>query len=106
METARQLIRDKERFRDLEMQGGYKHLERLRSGQVESLETSALHLDILRDLKRINSHLTAVAYPILDATGELRRSRLLPTGDADAAAERDAGAEIGALKADGRAVGR
>ena len=104
--TARQLIRDKERFRDLEMQCGYTHLERLRSGQVESLETSALHLDILRDLKRINSHLTAVAYPILDATGELRHSRLLPTGDAEAATKQDAGAGIDALKADGRAVGR
>ena len=35
-----------------------------------------MHLDILRDLKRINSHLTSVAYPILDAEGELRKSRL------------------------------
>lgn len=75
--TARQLIRDKERFRELELKGGRSHMERLRSGQLESIETSALHLDILRDLKRINSHLTAVAYPILDATGELRRSRLV-----------------------------
>ena len=75
--TARQLIRDKERFRDLEIKGGRSHMERLRSGRLESIETSALHLDVLRDLKRINSHLTAVAYPILDASGELRRSRLV-----------------------------
>jgi phosphate:Na+ symporter len=76
IETARQLLREKERFRELEMEGGQKHLARLRSGQIESIETSALHLDILRDLKRINSHLTSVAYPILDASGELRSSRL------------------------------
>ena len=75
--SARQLIRDKERFRELEIKGGQSHMERLRSGQLESIETSALHLDILRDLKRINSHLTAVAYPILDASGDLRRSRLV-----------------------------
>ena len=75
--TARQLIREKERFRELELMGGQSHMERLRSGRLESIETSALHMDILRDLKRINSHLTAVAYPIMDATGELRRSRLV-----------------------------
>lgn len=76
LETARQLIKDKEVFREMEIQGSQKHLARLRSGQIESIETSALHLDILRDLKRVNSHLSSVAYPILDASGELRASRL------------------------------
>ncbi len=73
---ARQMIAAKERFRDLAQHSADSHLARLRSGQVESIETSALHLDVLRDLKRINSHLVSVAYPILDAQGELRRSRL------------------------------
>jgi phosphate:Na+ symporter len=74
---ARQLIAQKERFRELERSSSELHLERLSGGQVESIESSALHLDILRDLKRINSHLTSVAYPILDAEGELRPSRLV-----------------------------
>ena len=74
--TARTLLAEKERFRELEREGSTRHLDRLREGQIESIETSALHLDILRDLKRINSHLTSVAYPILDAQGELRASRL------------------------------
>ncbi|MFL4988931.1 MAG: Na/Pi cotransporter family protein, partial [Microvirga sp.] len=52
------------------------HLRRLREGTIASIETSALHLDILRDLKRINAHITSVAYPILEASGELRESRL------------------------------
>jgi phosphate:Na+ symporter len=73
---ARQLLEQKVRFRDLEREAADRHLERLRSGRVESIETSSLHLDILRDLKRINSHLTSVAYPILEQTGELRASRL------------------------------
>jgi len=81
IETARQLLKEKERFRELEMQGSQKHLARLRSGRIESIETSALHLDILRDLRRINSHLTSVAYPILDASGELRQSRLKPSSE-------------------------
>jgi hypothetical protein len=50
--------------------------DRLRSGKIESLETSGLHLDVLRDLKRINSHLTSVAYPILEGAGALTESRL------------------------------
>ncbi len=74
--TARRLLAEKDRFRELEREGNARHLQRLREGQIESIETSAIHLDILRDLKRINSHLSSVAYPILDAEGELRSSRL------------------------------
>ncbi len=83
IKMARRLLALKEGFRDLEREASERHLERLRSGKIESIETSALHLDILRDLKRINSHLTSVAYPILDAEGELRRSRLKVDADAD-----------------------
>ena len=42
----------------------------------ETLATSSLHLDVVRDLKRIHSHIAAVAYPILERAGELRSSRL------------------------------
>ena len=83
--TARRLIALKERLRDLELEGRASHLDRLRSGKIESIETSALHLDVLRDLKRIASHLTSIAYPLLDAEGELRSSRLRTGPDADAA---------------------
>jgi phosphate:Na+ symporter len=73
---ARRLLEEKVAFRELERAASESHLARLRSGKLESLETSSLHLDVLRDLKRINSHLTSVAYPILDAAGELERTRL------------------------------
>jgi phosphate:Na+ symporter len=53
---------------------------RLKDGKRESIETSSLHLDILRDLKRINSHLSSAAYPILEQAGELRSSRLRERG--------------------------
>lgn len=82
LETARQMIAEKDHFRQLERDLSESHLDRLKSGRPESIETSALHLDILRDLKRINSHLTSVAYPLLDATGELRGSRLRQPKDA------------------------
>ena len=74
--SARRLLAEKARLRDLELEGRASHMARLRSGRIESIETSSLHLDVLRDLKRIASHLTSVAYPILDAEGELRPSRL------------------------------
>jgi phosphate:Na+ symporter len=35
------------------------------------VETTSLHLDVLRDLRRIHSHICSVAYPVLDAAGEL-----------------------------------
>jgi phosphate:Na+ symporter len=76
VKMARRLLEQKIAFRDLERAAAEAHLARLRLGTPESLETTSLHLDILRDLKRVNSHLTSVAYPILDAAGELAQSRL------------------------------
>jgi phosphate:Na+ symporter len=75
-EMARALIREKDNLRSAEKAAMESHLARLREGTVASIETSALHLDILRDLKRINAHIVSVAHPILDAAGELRGSRL------------------------------
>jgi phosphate:Na+ symporter len=73
---ARKLLAEKDHFRELEREAAESHHERLKKGQPESIETSSLHLDILRDLKRINSHLTSVCYPILELAGELRTTRL------------------------------
>lgn len=74
--SARALMREKEVIRDLETSATDAHFARLRAGRTESVETSALHLDILRDLRRINAHLVAAAYPVLDQSGELLPSRL------------------------------
>ena len=53
---------------------------RLRDGRLDSLQTSSLHLDMLRDLKRINAHIAAVAHPILDESGLLIESRIKQVG--------------------------
>jgi phosphate:Na+ symporter len=74
--AARSLLGEKEIFRDLEARGTEAHFARIRAGRVESVETSALHLDILRDLKRINAHIAAAAYAVLEKRGELLSSRL------------------------------
>jgi len=75
-DSARTLIARKTELRQLELDDTEQHLERLRSGVFESMVTSSIHLDVIRDFKRINSHLVSVAYPVLERAGELRPSRL------------------------------
>jgi phosphate:Na+ symporter len=81
--AARSLLGEKEVFRDLEARATEAHFARIRAGRVESIETSALHLDVLRDLKRINAHIAAAAYAVLEKRGELLSSRLRQQDDAE-----------------------
>ena len=73
---ARRLVAEKTAMREAEARANDSHYARLREGRPESIETSSIHMDVIRDLKRINGHLTTVAYPILEAAGELADSRL------------------------------
>ncbi|HEY4971983.1 MAG TPA: Na/Pi cotransporter family protein [Steroidobacteraceae bacterium] len=73
---ARKLINEKAQLRAAEFAAAESHLARLREGRPESIESSSLHLDILRDLKRIHSHICSAAYPVLERMGELQPSRL------------------------------
>jgi phosphate:Na+ symporter len=66
----------KEVFRDLETRATEAHFGRIRAGRMESVETSSLHLDLLRDLKRINAHVASAAYAVLEKRRELLSSRL------------------------------
>ncbi|MBP7241993.1 Na/Pi cotransporter family protein [Amaricoccus sp.] len=76
LETARQIVEEKDRLRDLEKASSSSHFDRLSEGAVRSLETSTIHLDTIRDLKQINSLLASIAYPVLEERGLLRGSRL------------------------------
>lgn len=75
-ELAKRLMQIKVDIRRLEKQSSDRHLGRLRDGLTESMQTSSLHLDMLRDLKRINAHIVSVAHPILNESGLLDESRL------------------------------
>jgi len=79
--VARALIEEKANLRTAELAAADNHLARLREGRPESIESSSLHLDVLRDLKRIHSHICSVAYSVLEAAGELEPSRLKRTDD-------------------------
>jgi phosphate:Na+ symporter len=78
IKIARQLVEEKVAIREAERGAAENHFARLREGLTASVETSSLHLDILRDLKRIFSHICSIAYPVLEATGDLQPSRLKP----------------------------
>ncbi|MGY3615142.1 Na/Pi cotransporter family protein [Bradyrhizobium sp. USDA 10063] len=77
---ARKLVAEKAALRNAEFAATERHLERLREGRPETIETTSLHLDVLRDLRRIHSHICSVAYTALVSAGELA---------ADRSAERD-----------------
>ncbi|MDC3287032.1 Na/Pi cotransporter family protein [Alphaproteobacteria bacterium] len=74
-DLARMLFDAKASIRELESKSVTTHLERIGTGISQSIETSSLHLDIIRDLKRINSHLTSIAYPVLKASGKVPKTK-------------------------------
>jgi phosphate:Na+ symporter len=76
IKVARQLIAAKTELRATEFAAAERYLMRLREGSPETIESISLDLDILRDLKRIHSHLCSAAYPVLERAGALQPSRL------------------------------
>jgi len=73
---ARELVAQKGVIREVEQRLERKHLTRLRQGLTESIETSAIHIDLLRSLKMLNTAFAMIAYPLLEEKGELLESRL------------------------------
>ena len=76
---ARKLLEEKARFRDLQYEYAASHIARLQDNTPQSIETSSLHLDLISDLKRINSHICSIAYPILESAGALTATRIRPS---------------------------
>ena len=70
-ELAKVLYEKKQELHKLEKRSVSKHLQRIGKGIADSLETSSMHIDVIRDYKRVNSLLSSVAYPILIASGEI-----------------------------------
>ncbi|TCV92507.1 Na/Pi cotransporter family protein [Biostraticola tofi] len=63
--SARRLRRAKHRFRITDRRYAHAHVDRLHQQNVQSLETSSLHLGLLGDMKRVNSLFCSVAYNAL-----------------------------------------
>ncbi len=71
---ARQLLQQKRQFRKLERELAHSHVHRLHRQVVESIETSAAHLELIADMKRLNSLFCSAAYPALEGPGKPRTS--------------------------------
>ena len=81
--VAQKLLEEKARFRDLEHACAANPIARLQDNTAQSIETSSLHLDLLSELKRINSHICSLASPILESKGAPSATRLRPSQLAD-----------------------
>ncbi len=76
LEGAKRLIAQKDAFRKLENTVLDEHFRSDKQTKRGALRRSALYVDMIRDLHRINSHIVSAGYPIVDAAGLLRGSRL------------------------------
>ena len=75
---ARKMTEGKEVLRKAEQDAMTHHIERLREGIPETISTSSMHLDIIRDYRRINTYMCTVAYGLLEHKGQLMESRVRP----------------------------
>jgi phosphate:Na+ symporter len=80
-DLGRRVLRNKEELENLEREMAQAHLDRLRKGLRESMETSHIHLDAIGNLARINSLITHIVYPIFeDARGRSREEGYVTGG--------------------------
>ncbi|MFW8594084.1 Na/Pi cotransporter family protein [Cribrihabitans neustonicus] len=77
LESARLLSLEKTELKRMERDSRKRHLRRLQEGAPGSFETSDIHLETLRALREFNSHIAAVAYPVLYRNGQLLETRLI-----------------------------
>ena len=68
--SARRLRRSKHRFRIMNRRYAHAHVDRLHQQNVQSIETSTLHLALLGDMLRLNSLFCSVAYSVLEQPDE------------------------------------
>lgn len=66
IELARKVIRHKEHLALIERELNEAHIERLHAGLKETHDTTGIHLELLSHIRRINSHISEIAYPIVD----------------------------------------
>ncbi len=76
LESARQLVDEKEKMRRLEQRSYDRHMKRLGEGNKLSIATSDIHLETIQGIKEINSRFISFAYPILARYGVLLSSRV------------------------------
>jgi len=74
--SARELLDAKREINELERATARDHLARLGGADPATLAASNLFLSLLRDLKRVNSHLATIGYAVMGSAGPSRSDRL------------------------------
>jgi len=70
VEIAEKLLDCKAKLREDEMKGLEKHIKRLSEGVVETIATSSMHMDVMSDMRRINSYASLIAYNVIKRNKE------------------------------------
>jgi phosphate:Na+ symporter len=78
--SAQTLLDAKRQLNAIERATGRRHLSRLEAHSPAGLEASTLHLSILRDLRRVNSHVSAIAYDVLGLADPSETGEEAPNG--------------------------
>ncbi|QNT78199.1 Na/Pi cotransporter family protein [Entomobacter blattae] len=77
--VARNLVEQKNIFRNIEASSTASYYRKLRAGDKTTQTVGPYLLELLRDLKRVNTHIiAAAAYPVLERQGALLPSKLQP----------------------------
>jgi len=63
---AKQLLDYKKGLKAAESKSAANHIKRLREGLPETMATSGMHMDVIRDLRRINTYISSIAYGVLN----------------------------------------
>lgn len=87
--SAQTLLDAKRELNAIERATSRRHLNRLEARAPGGLEASTLHLAILRDLRRVNSHVSAIAYDVLGLADPLENQNASSSAAADQTAEVD-----------------
>ncbi|MFT3731754.1 MAG: Na/Pi cotransporter family protein [Hyphomicrobium sp.] len=75
--TAHRLADEKVVFRNVEARATMAHVDKMRTGSLDMVQATALHIDLLRDMKLLNGYIVAAAaYPVLERSGALLPSRI------------------------------
>ncbi|MFH1262829.1 MAG: Na/Pi cotransporter family protein [Pseudomonadota bacterium] len=65
-DLGKKVLRHKKHLAEIEQEFAQRHLLRLSQGLKEAFETSSIHLDLLSNLRRINSIICHLAYPVIE----------------------------------------
>ncbi|WP_319532310.1 Na/Pi symporter [uncultured Cohaesibacter sp.] len=74
--VAQQLVVHKQNVAEIEQTSRANHLARLRRGNLTSLASSNQHLEMIADLKEMNSKFATIGYAVMEQHGRLKKSRI------------------------------